>query len=66
MLAIPGNITPAISNPQGVGVDAMGNVYVVDTSHNRIIQITTAGVASVLSPSGLPAPSTTLGPTLFG
>ena len=65
VLAIPGNITPAISNPQGVGVDAMGNVYVVDTGHSRIVEITTAGVASVLSISGLPTP-TTLSSLLFG
>ena len=65
VLAIPGNITPTISNPQGVGVDPMGNIYVVDTGHNRIVEITTAGVASVLSLSGLPAPSG-LGSLLFG
>ena len=64
-LAIPGNITPAISNPQGVGTDAMGNIYVVDTGHNRIIKITTAGVAFALSLSGLPAP-TSLSSLLFG
>ncbi len=64
VLAIPG-ITPAISNPQGVGADAMGNIYVVDTGHSRIIKITTAGVASVLSLSGLTAP-TSLSSLLFG
>jgi sugar lactone lactonase YvrE len=63
-LSFPG-ITPAISNPQGVGVDAMGNVYVVDTNNNRIVRLMTAGVASALSISGMPAPST-LGSTLFG
>jgi hypothetical protein len=64
VLAIPG-ITPAISNPQGVGADTMGNIYVVDTGHSRIIKITTAGVASVLSLSGLTAP-TGLSSLLFG
>jgi sugar lactone lactonase YvrE len=64
-LAIPGNITPAISNPQGVGVDAMGNLYIVDSGNDRIVKITTAGVASVLSISGLPSPSS-LGSTMFG
>ena len=64
-VAIPGNITPAISNPQGVGMDAMGNLYIVDTGNSRIVKMTTAGVASLLSVSGLPNPST-LGSTLFG
>ncbi len=63
-LSFPG-ITPAISNPQGVAVDAMGNVFVVDTGNTRIVRLTTAGVASALSISGMPAPST-LGSTLFG
>ena len=63
-LSFPG-ITPAISNPQGVGVDAMGNVYVVDTGNSRIVKLTTAGVASAVSISGLSAPST-LSSLLFG
>jgi sugar lactone lactonase YvrE len=66
LLSIPSNITPAISNPQGVGVDAMGNVYIVDTTNNRIVRITSAGVATALGVTGLPSPSATLGPTLFG
>jgi len=53
------------SNPQGVAVDRMGNVYVVDTGHTRIVKITTAGVASILSLSGLPSPFT-LGTSLYG
>ena len=64
-LAIPGNITPAISNPQGVTVDAMGNVYIVDTANSRIVKLTNAGVASVLSLSGLTNPAT-LGTLTFG
>ena len=64
-VAIPGYITPAINNPQGVGVDGMGNIYIVDTTNNRIVKITTAGLASALSLSGLPNPSS-LGPTMFG
>jgi sugar lactone lactonase YvrE len=64
-VAIPGNITPAISDPQGVAADAMGNLYIVDTNNNRIVKLTTAGVASILSLSGLPSPSS-LGSLLFG
>jgi len=63
-LSFPG-ITPAINDPQGVSVDGMGNVYVVDTGNSRIVKLTTAGVASVLSINGLPGPST-LGSFLFG
>jgi len=57
-LAIPSNITPAINNPQGVAADAMGNIYIADsivntnTTNSRIVRITAAGVASVLSLSG--------------
>ena len=64
-LAVPGNITPAVSNPQGVAVDSMGNIYIVDTANNRIVKITSAGVASAISISGLPSPSA-LSALLFG
>lgn len=64
-LAIPSNITPAISNPQGVAVDAMGNIYIVDTANTRIVRITTSGVASVMSISGLTSPAT-LSTLVFG
>jgi sugar lactone lactonase YvrE len=53
------------SSPQGVAVDGMGNVYVVDTGHTRVVKITTAGVASILSLSGLPSPFT-LSSSLYG
>jgi hypothetical protein len=43
----------------------MGNVYVVDTGNTRIVKLTTAGVASILSISELTSPST-LGSLLFG
>ncbi len=61
-LSIPG-IT--IGNPQGVTSDAFGNIYVVDTAHNRIVRVTTSGAAAVLPVTGLPTPAS-LGSTLFG
>lgn len=64
-VAIPSNITPAISNPQGVAADPMDNLYIVDTTNNRIVEITSAGVASAIGISGLTSPAT-LGSTLFG
>jgi sugar lactone lactonase YvrE len=64
-LTIPSNITPAISNPQGVAVDAMGNRYIVDTANSRIVEITSAGVGSVLRISGLTSPAT-LSSLVFG
>jgi sugar lactone lactonase YvrE len=61
-LLTPTGIT--FSRPEGVTADGMGNLYVADGGHNRIVEITTAGVASVLAFNSLPSP-TTLG-TPFG
>ena len=47
-----------LSGPKGAFVDAMGNLYVEDAGNSRIVRITTAGVASVVSVPGLPIPST--------
>jgi sugar lactone lactonase YvrE len=46
-----GSIT--LSSPSGVVVDASGNVYVVDTGNNRIVEVSAQGVASVLAITGL-------------
>ena len=42
-----GSIT--LSSPSGVVVDAAGDVYIVDTGNNRIVEVTAQGVASVVT-----------------
>ena len=37
----------------------MGNIYIADGGNNRIVEITTAGVASVLKVTGLPSSGNT-------
>lgn len=43
----------SLGNPQDVAVDNLGNVYVADSTHNQVIEITAAGVASVVTFPGL-------------
>jgi len=43
----------SLSSPAGIVLDTAGNVYVVDTGNNRIVEVTAQGVASVLTISGL-------------
>ncbi len=43
----------SFSAPRGIGVDALGNVYVAETDANLIRKITAAGVVTTLAGSGL-------------
>ncbi len=52
-LATGANSTPGVTNPSGVAVDLLGDVYVADTGGNRIVEVSAAGVTAVLSISGL-------------
>lgn len=47
---VDGNAAAARFNgPQGIAVDAQGNVYVADSLNNKIRKITTAGVVSTIA-----------------
>ncbi len=48
----PGN-TATFNNPDGIGVDAMGNVYVADSLNATIRKITPAGQVSTLAGTAL-------------
>jgi len=37
----------------GVAVDLAGTIYIADRFNNRVVQVTAAGVASLLAPSGI-------------
>jgi streptogramin lyase len=51
VLSTTGLSTP-LQSPYGVAVDAAGNVYIADNSNNRVVKVTAAGAASVLSTPG--------------
>jgi len=52
------------NGPQGVAVDAAGNVYVADTSNHRIRKITTDGVVRTIAGNGTPGFSGDGGPAV--
>jgi len=43
----------ALSETNGVAIDGAGNVYIADTAHARVVEVTAAGVASVLNTGSL-------------
>jgi hypothetical protein len=57
---LPGNFncsSTGLCTPFGIAVDGAGDVYIGDTFNNRIVEVTAAGVASVLSTGSLAAPT---------
>ncbi|HEY3612438.1 MAG TPA: hypothetical protein VGK92_01965, partial [Gaiellales bacterium] len=51
--AVPGQAASThIPDPEGLGVDPAGNVYVTDGQTNQVLKITAAGVLSVFAGNG--------------
>ena len=43
-----------LNQPAGVAVDGLGNLYIADTSNNRIRKVTPAGIISTVAGNGTP------------
>ncbi|MFN8110508.1 MAG: hypothetical protein U0Y82_11795 [Thermoleophilia bacterium] len=50
----PTGLDPAgWSNPSGVAVDRLGNLYVADTNNSRVVRVATDGTATLVVPVGV-------------
>ena len=46
------NGTIQLGSPLGVAADASGSVYIADTSHNRVLKLTSTGTVTTLAGTG--------------
>ena len=55
-------ISAELGSPSGVAVDSAGNIYIADTSNNRIRKVNTSGVITTVAGNGTPGYSGDGGP----
>jgi uncharacterized protein (TIGR03437 family) len=46
-------INASLNDPVGVAVDALGNVYIADTFHNRIRKVSSSGIITTIAGNGV-------------